>query len=72
MDPRGERPVYSFVVYSEVAEEVLGLKYHIDNNGNGHKGAHRTQCVTFEFTYSNVFPVFGLCRRMSFEMDPCD
>ena len=40
MDPRGERPVYSCVVYSEVGEEILGLRYHatdVSENGNGNK-----------------------------------
>ena len=40
MDPRGERPVYSCVVYSEVGEEILGLRYHaadVSENGNGNR-----------------------------------
>ena len=40
MDPRGERPVFSCVVYSEVGEEILGLRYHatdVSENGNGNR-----------------------------------
>ena len=40
MDPRGERPVYSCLVYSEVGEEILGLRYHatdVSENGNGNR-----------------------------------
>ena len=64
MDPRGERPVYSYVVYSEVSEEVLGLKYHVDTlEETGKRSSLAVPPVLTISTPNNYLLVFNPLER---------